>query len=159
MNLLIKLAVSIGCCSGIFQFAWADADLWPESVIVVTSNQWPVSNINGISINTDGVQTNIQILNLNTVTKIERRLSDGLPIDPVQARTMVDQRITQLGRSQLDTGLRAAYLPLGTTMAYALDRYPVIIFDREAVIYGMTDLAQVMNRYQQWVEDQQGAAC
>lgn len=159
MNLLIKLAVSIGCCSGIFQFAWADADLWPESVIVVTSNQWPVSNINGISINTDGVQTNIQILNLDTVTKIERRLSDGLLIDPVQARTMVDQRITQLGRSQLDTGLRTAYLPLGTMMAYALDRYPVIIFDREAVIYGMTDLAQAMNRYQQWVEDQQGAAC
>ena len=158
MNPIIKLALFIGCCSGIFQFAWADAALRPESVIVVTSNQRPVSNINGISINTGDVQPDIQILNLDAVTNIEQRLSDGLPIDPIQARTMVDQRIDQIGRSQLDTELRTAYLPLGTMMAYALDRYPVIIFDREAVIYGVTDLAQAMNRYRQWVEDQQGEA-
>jgi len=155
LSLIIKLILFIGCCSGIFQFAWADAVLWPESVIVVTSNQRPASNVNGISINTDSVQPNIQILNLDAVTNIEQRLSDGLPIDPVQARTMVDQRIAKIGRSRLDNELRTAYLPLGTMMAYALDRFPVIIFDRETVIYGVTDLEQAMNRYRQWIENKQ----
>ena len=158
MNPSIKLALFIGCCSGIFQFVWADAALWPESVIAVTSNQRPFSNINGISKNTGDVQRNIQVLNLDAVTNIERHLSDGLPVDPLQARIMTDQRISQIGRSQLDTELRTAYLPLGTMMVYALDRYPVIIFDQQAVIYGVTDLAQAMNRYRQWVEDKQGRA-
>ncbi len=66
---------------------------------------------------------------------------------------MADQRISQIGRLQLDADLRAAYLPLATMMAYDLDRYPVIIFDREAVIYGVTDLAQAVSRYRQWVEE------
>ncbi|WP_159931083.1 TIGR03757 family integrating conjugative element protein [Oceanicoccus sp. KOV_DT_Chl] len=156
MNLIYHLALIVCCCIGIFQLAWADADLSPKSVIVVTSNQRPVSNINSISKKLDDVKLIIQILNLDAVTNIEHRLSHGLPVDPVQARAMVDQRIAQIGRSQLDAELRTAYLPLGTMMAYALNRYPVIIFDRQAVIYGVTDLAQAINKYRQWVEDKQG---
>ncbi len=155
MKIVIRLISFIGCCTGIFQFAWADVVLWPESVIVVTSNQRPVSNIHVISIVGGDARPDIQILNLDTVTSIEQLLSDGLPLDPMQARIMVDQRITQIGRSRLDNELRTAYLPLGTMMAYALDRFPVIIFDRETVIYGVTDLEQAMNRYRQWIEDKQ----
>ena len=158
LSLVIKLILFIGGCTGVFQFTWADTVSWPESITVVTSNQQPVSNINAISIDSAGVKPDIQILNLDAVTKIEQRLSDGLPVDPLQARIMTDQRISQIGRSQLDTELRTAYLPLGTMMAYALDRYPVIIFDQQAVIYGVTDLAQAMNKYRQWVEDKQGGA-
>lgn len=157
MNPIIRLVLFTGCCTGIYQLSWADADLLPKSVIVVSSNQRPVSNINAASINAnDAQQPDIKILNLDAVTNLEQRLSDGLPVDPVQARAMVDQRIVQIGRSKLDSELRAAYLPLGTMMAYALDRYPVIIFDHQTVIYGVTDLALAMNRYRQWVEDQQG---
>lgn len=67
---------------------------------------------------------------------------------------MVDQRIAQIGRSQLDTDLCTVYLPLGAMMAYGLDRFLVIIFDRQTVIYSVTDLAQAMNRYRQYVEDE-----
>jgi len=158
LSLVIKLILFIGGCTGVFQFAWADTASWPESITVVTSNQRPFSNINVIFINTGDVQPDLQILNLDAVGNVEQRLSDGLPVDPLQARTMVDQRISQIGRSQLDNELRAAYLPLGTMMAYALDRYPVIIFDQQAVIYGVTDLAQAMNKYRQWVENKQGGA-
>ncbi|WP_101756632.1 DUF1525 domain-containing protein [Oceanicoccus sp. KOV_DT_Chl] len=122
LNFVIKLILFVGYCIGISPFSWTDAALWPESVIVVTSNQRPVSNINATSIYANDAQPDIQILNLDAVTKVEQRLSDGLPVDPLQARTMVDQRISQIGRSQLDNELRAAYLPLGTMMAYALDR-------------------------------------
>ena len=83
-------------------------------------------------------------------------MGKGLPNDPKQARATVDQRIAQIGRSQLDAELRTAYLPLGTMMAYGLDRYPVIIFDKREVIYGMTDLSLAINRYRQWLEDKKG---
>jgi len=158
LNLVIKLTLFIGCCTGIFQLAWAGAALWPESVIVVTSSQRPAFNINRISINRDDVQPVIQILKLDAVTNIEQRLSEGLPVDPAQARTMVDQRIMEIGRTQLNVELRVAYLPLGTMMVYAIDRYPVIILDQRTVIYGVTDLTQAINRYRQWVKDQQVAA-
>lgn len=158
LNFVIKLILFVGYCIGISPFSWADAALWPDSVIVVTSNQRPVSKINATSINANDAQPDIQILNLDAVGNIEQRLSDGLPVDPVQAMAMVEQRIVQIGRSQLDSELRAAYLPLGTMMAYALDRYPAIIFDQQAVIFGVTYLALAMNRYRQWVEDQQGGA-
>ena len=153
---IIKLTLLLGCCISIAQLVWADAMPLPESMIVVTSNKRPVSNTDMVLVSVEGSLSDIQFLNLDLVTNIEQHLSEGLPIDPEQARTIVDQRIAQIGRSQLDSELRAAYLPLGTMMAYGFDRYPVIIFDRQVVIYGVTDLAQAINRYRLWLKDQQG---
>lgn len=144
------------CCTSAFQFAWAEAAPGPESVIVVTSNQRPISNTDTMLISVDGSRPDIQVLNLDSVGDIEQRLGKGLPNDPEQARTMVGRRIAQVGRAKLDAELRAAYLPLGMMMTYGLDRYPAIIFDRQAVIYGVTDLAQAVDQYRQWREDQQG---
>jgi integrating conjugative element protein (TIGR03757 family) len=83
-------------------------------------------------------------------------LSEGLPNDETLARALVQQKIAEIGRSKLEDELRTAYLPLGTMMAYGLDRYPVIIFDKQAVIYGMTDLSLAINRYRQWLKDKNG---
>ncbi|AFT67339.1 hypothetical protein Q91_1302 [Cycloclasticus sp. P1] len=83
-------------------------------------------------------------------------MSEGLPNDETLARALVQQKIAELGRSKLEDELRAAYLPLGTMMAYGLDRYPVIIFDKREVIYGMTDLSLAINRYRQWLKDKNG---
>jgi integrating conjugative element protein (TIGR03757 family) len=158
LNLTIKSVLFTICSTSVFQYAWADAALLPESVIVVTSSQRPILNADTVLVSAKGSQLDIQFLNLDSVTDIEKRLGDGLPIDPEQARATVDQRIARIGRSQLDADLRAAYLPLGTMMAYGLDRYPVIIFDQQAVIYGVTDVAQAVDQYRQWREDQQGVA-
>lgn len=158
LNLTIKSVLFTMCCTSVFQYAWADAALWPESVIVVTSSQRPISNVDKVLVYAGSAQPDIQVLNLDSVTDIEKRLGDGLPIDPEQARATVDQRIARIGRSQLDADLRTAYLPLGTMMAYGLDCYPVIVFDQQAVIYGVTDVAQAVDQYRQWREDQQGVA-
>lgn len=155
---IIKLTLLLGCCISIVQLAWADSMLLPKSLIVVTSNKRPVSNMEVVVNSEEGLQPDIQILNLDLVTNIQRRLSDGLPFDPEKARAIVDQRIVKIGRSQLDAELREAYLPLGTMMAYGLDRFPVIIFDRRVVIYGITDLEKATKQYRQWVKDQQGGA-
>lgn len=156
MNLAIKSVLFIVCCNSIFQYVWADVVAGPESVTIVTSNQRPVANADTVLVSADGTLLDIQVLNLDAVTDIEQRLGNGLPSSPEQARIVVDQRIAQIGRSQLDAELRAAYLPVGTMMAYGLDRYPAIIFDQQAVIYGVTDLAEAIDRYRQWREDQQG---
>ena len=98
----------------------------------------------------------ITILSLDAVQSIQDQLSEGLPNDETLARALVQQKIAEIGRSKLEDELRTAYLPLGTMMAYGLDRYPVIIFDKQAVIYGMTDLSLAINRYRQWLKDKKG---
>ena len=158
LNLTIKSVLFNLCCTSVFQYAWADAALWPESVTVVTSSQRSILNTDTVLVSAGSSRLDIQVLNLDSVTDIEKRLGDGLPNDPEHARTMIDQRVARAGRSSLDAELRAAYLPLGTMMAYGLDRYPVIIFDQQAVIYGVTDLTQAVDQYRQWREDQQGVA-
>lgn len=156
MYRIIQHALLTVYCISQFQSVWAEAPE-PESVIVVTSSQRPIANADTVLFPADGSLPDIQVLNLDSVVDIEKRLGDGLPNDPEQARIMIDQRVARIGRSSLDAELRAAYLPLGTMMAYGLDRYPVIIFDQQAVIYGVTDLAQAINQYRQWREGRRGA--
>ncbi|MGH1372511.1 MAG: DUF1525 domain-containing protein [Cellvibrionaceae bacterium] len=134
----------------------AYAEDFPVSIIAISSDQRPFLPIDWNGFGTTGNQPKFTLLNLNSVQSIEERLGKGLPNDPKQARATVDQRIAQIGRSQLDAELRTAYLPLGTMMAYGLDRYPVIIFDKREVIYGMTDLSLAINRHRQWLKDKNG---
>ena len=39
---------------------------------------------------------------------------------------------------------------LGRAVGYGLDRYPAIVIDGAAVLYGTTDVAQAITRYQAW---------
>jgi hypothetical protein len=56
----------------------------------------------------------------------------------------------------LEDELRTAYLPLGTMMENGLDLYPVIIFDKQAVIYGMTNRSLAVRRYSQGLIEKKG---
>ena len=128
----------------------------PQSTVAITSNQRPIQSVDWRSASSSENNLEITILNLDAVQSLHDQLSKGLPNDETLARTVVQQKIADIGRSKLEDELRTAYLPLGTMMAYGLDRYPVIIFDQLAVIYGVTDLARAINQYRQWREDQQG---
>lgn len=134
----------------------ASADDLPQSIIAITSNQRPFQPADWNNTSPSENNSEITILSLDAVQSIQEQLSEGLPNDEALARALVQQKIAELGRSKLEDELRAAYLPLGTMMAYGLDRYPVIIFDKQAVIYGMTDLSLAINRYRQWLKDKKG---
>jgi len=134
----------------------ADTNNLPSTLIVITSDQRPVQTIDWSGLGYSEYQPELSVLNLDSVQSIEVRLGKGLPGDEKLARAIMEERVAESGRAQLDAQLRAAYLPLGTMMAYGLDRYPVIIFDQQAVIYGVTDLAQAIDQYHQWREDRQG---
>lgn len=131
----------------------AGADVLPQSIVAITSNQRPIQSVNWKSASPSKNNPEITILSLDAVQTIQEQLSEGLPNDEKLARALVQQKIAEIGRSKLEDELRTAYLPLGTMMAYGLDRYPVIIFDKQAVIYGMTDLSLAINRYRQWLKE------
>ena len=151
LTLFIKLLlVSISYISSC-QFAWSESTHWPQSIIVVTSDQRPVSGAESLSVIAPSPSLDVKVLNLDAVTAVERNLSEDLPADSVQAQALVEQRIAEIGRSNLEAEIRKAYLPLATMMSYGLDRYPVIIFDRRAVIFGVTDLPWAISQYRQWL--------
>ena len=35
-------------------------------------------------------------------------------------------------------------------MQYGVDRYPAIVFNGEAVVYGLTDLSNALDHYRTW---------
>ncbi|MDF1645106.1 MAG: TIGR03757 family integrating conjugative element protein [Pseudomonadales bacterium] len=133
----------------------AGTEVWPRSIIAITSHQRPINLVKRNDIRTPEGQLELVVLDLDSVQSIEGQLSKGLPNDKQLAQAMVEKRVAEIGRVQLDANLREAYLPLGTMMAYGLDRFPVIIFDRKVVIYGVTDLEQATKQYRQWIKDQQ----
>ena len=132
------------------------SDDLPRSIVAITSNQRPIDSVGWNRTSPSESNPGITILILDAVQSIQDQLSEGLPNDETLARALVQQKIAEIGRSKLEDELRTAYLPLGTMMAYGLDRYPVIIFDKQAVIYGMTDLSLAINRYRQWLKDKNG---
>ena len=148
------LVVSAAIVFATLSILEAGADALPQSIVAITSNQRPIHPVDWNSTSPSENNLEITILTLDAVQSIQDQLSEGLPNDEALARALVQQKIAELGRSKLEDELRAAYLPLGTMMAYGLDRYPVIIFDKQAVIYGMTDLSLAINRYRQWLKDE-----
>lgn len=149
-------AVLMVCILSFAAGSKADTNDLPKTIIAITSDQRSIQPIDWNSLGYPGYQAELSVLNLDSVQSIEARLGKGLPNDEKRARAVIEERVAEIGRAQLDVQLREAYLPLGTMMAYGLDRYPVIIFDQQAVIYGVTDLAQAIDQYRQWREDQQG---
>jgi integrating conjugative element protein (TIGR03757 family) len=43
---------------------------------------------------------------------------------------------------------------LAKAAQYGVDRYPAIVFDGRAVVYGVTDLVDAVERYETWQREQ-----
>jgi len=48
--------------------------------------------------------------------------------------------------------MQRAAIGLAKVAQYGVDRYPVIVFDGEVAIYGVTGMREALHRYQQWRE-------
>jgi len=124
----------------------ASSSLWPESVLVVTSDKYPVATPDAFK----SYIPKVTQLNLDSVSQIERRLSEDLPANEKLAKVEFQRRVEAIGKAQLESELRNAYQAVGAAMAYRLDRCPAIIFDEQVVVYGLTDLSQALEKYRQW---------
>ncbi len=85
--------------------------------------------------------------------RFESGLSEGLPGDPEAAKAEALRRIQRLDDARMAPAKNAA-VGLAKAVQYGVDRYPAIVFDGQAVVYGVTDLVEALGRYAAWQREQ-----
>ena len=154
MRKILRHYITVILLVGEAAASYADGQIKPGSIVVITSHHRPVT---GMQLLDPVIQPTTKIYYLDAISIIEDQLSESLPADVDKAKALVDTRIADIGQPVFEQQLRHAYQPLLLMMRYQLDRYPAIIFDRQAVIYGMTDIHQAIKLYQHWVKTKQGS--
>ena len=86
---------------------------------------------------------------IDRINRLQQELSNDLPADPVSAKTLALQRFQRMD-TQLSSELENAAKGLVQAMQYGIDRYPAIVFDGQAVVYGRTDIPAATQLYQGW---------
>ena len=120
--------------------------LTPPCVIeVFTSAKLPIvkpagSNLQG---------SEITVYEIDGIQSVERDLSLNLPVEPQQSKQISSQRIQNLDE-QTRSRMQASATALTRAMQYGVNRYPAIVFDGQAVVYGVTDLEAAFAHYQMW---------
>jgi len=104
-----------------------------------------------LELGSDHESISTAVYQVDGIERFQALLSKDLPRDPEVAKRTA---LTRIG--QLDAGRRAsvrhAALGLSKASQYGLDRYPAIVFDGHAVVYGVTSLADALEHYLQWQE-------
>jgi integrating conjugative element protein (TIGR03757 family) len=92
---------------------------------------------------------NTVIYMIDRIDQLQQELSKDLPSDPVKAKQDALQRF-QVMDSRLSHQLENTAKGLVKAMHYGIDRYPAIVFEGKAVVYGVTDLGAANRIYQKW---------
>ena len=86
---------------------------------------------------------------IDRVHKLQEELSIDLPADSESAKALALQRFQRMD-AQLSSELENAAKGLVQATQYGIDRYPAIVFDGQAVVYGLTDIRAATQLYQRW---------
>lgn len=127
------------------------AEVHPRLVEVFTTTELPVGGEVAITSEAAHAKMEFHVYELDGIQRIEAKLSEGLTTDPEKSKRVVLQRFQQLDEDDRARMQRAA-IGLAMAMQYGVDRYPAIVFDGEAAIYGVTEIGEALHRYQQWRE-------
>ena len=123
----------------------------PHLVEVFTTAESPVTSEAVLDTKPGYREIEFHVYELDAIQRIEKKLSQGLTADPKQSKRVVLQRFQQLNEEHRAQLHRAA-MGLVKAAQFGIDRYPVIVFDGEVAIYGVTDIREALHRYQQWRE-------
>jgi len=120
-----------------------------QAIEVFTSAEYPVveTDIKGTGRNFQGPE--ITVYDINGIQTVERDLSLDLPTVPQRSKPIVLQRIQNLDEPTRSS-MQAAATGLAKTMQYRIDRFPAIVFDGRAVVYGVTNVQEAHALYQAW---------
>ena len=118
-------------------------------VEVLTVTELPVTGEATITGRAVHRETEFHLYELDGIQRIEAKLSDGLTADPGQSKQVVLQRLQEL-REDDRTRMKRAAMGLAKAMQYGVDRYPAIVFDGQAVVYGITDVQTAIAHYRTW---------
>jgi integrating conjugative element protein (TIGR03757 family) len=123
--------------------------LWAETVTVeafTDNGQLPIQALSKPGLT-------VTLYDLSAPRHIEQELSAGLPNNPEAAAKVASQFI-QANQETLAQRLMMAYQSHTKAMDYGLTHYPALVFNGQAVIYGVTDVLDGLNRYETWLETQ-----
>ena len=123
--------------------------LWAETLTVeafTDSKQLPIPVLQKPGLT-------VTLYDLSAPKHIEQELSAGLPTNPDAAAKVASQFI-QANQEALAQRLMMAYQSHTKAMDYGLTHYPALVFNCQAIIYGVTDVLDGLNRYQTWLETQ-----
>ncbi|MEW8232454.1 TIGR03757 family integrating conjugative element protein [Candidatus Thiodiazotropha sp. LNASS1] len=116
--------------------------------VFTTKEQKIRSDAHAESINPDqGID--LQVYLLDGIQQFESALSKKLPTDLKQAKQIALQRLQHLD-AKLMAAMQQAAIGLTKATQYGVDRYPAIVFDGQAVVYGVTDVLTALAYYQAW---------
>jgi integrating conjugative element protein (TIGR03757 family) len=92
----------------------------------------------------------VEVYEIDRIADFEVELSDGLPNDPKTAQKLLRKRLGQVADgSRLDLARQSA-AGLINAAEYGVDRHPAIVFDDDAVVYGVTDIGEALRHYRRW---------
>ena len=132
-HLILSIVLTGALCEPVL------ADKTPSEIEVFIDSMNPVANY------ADG----ITVYYIDRIDRLQKELSIDLPADPEAAKQTALHRFQRID-SHLSSELENAAKGLVQAMQYGIDRYPAIVFDGKAVVYGITDVRAATQRYQQW---------
>lgn len=91
----------------------------------------------------------LTVYDLDGLARLNAILSHQLPPQKTVAKAMAATRLGALTERQ-QAELRATATGLLAAQRYGLTRYPAIVINGEAVIYGLTDPREAVRQYQRW---------
>ena len=120
-----------------------------RSIEVFTTSDHPVTGA-------DHERLQAVVVTMYAVDGLEQfqsKLSEGLPIDPEAAKVAALHRVRQLDDAHMAPA-KNAVIGVAKAVQYGIDRYPVIVFDGRAAVYGVMDLINALDRYDAWQRGQ-----
>lgn len=141
---LLLLATSLG--------AYADESDREAALLieVFTTSQYPIQKTTSLRAPNDS-RERYRRYDIDRISLLEEALSEGLPNDPERAKQLVLTRFQTMD-STLGDQLENAGKGLAQAMTYGIDRLPAVVFEGQAVIYGVTDIDKALVQYHQWHE-------
>ena len=121
----------------------------PRVIEVFTSAQYPIVETDAKDSGSHLQGVEVTVYKIEGIQSVEHDLSFNLPVEPQQSKQIALQRILNLD-AQTRSRMQLAAQGLAKAMQYGVDRYPAVVFDGEAVVYGITDLDVTLEQYRVW---------
>ena len=148
IRFVVPVLVVMALFTGVVQ-ADRPVEVHPHLVEVFTTTDVHIAGEAGINSQALRGEKELHVYELDGIRRTEAKLSEGLPADPEQSKRVVLQRFQQL-REGDRTRMQRAAIGLAKAMQYGVDRYPAIVFDGQAVVYGVTDVQTALAHYRAW---------
>ena len=148
IRFVVPVWIVLALFAGVVQ-AGRPVEVHPHLVEVFTTADAHIAGEAGINSQVLRGEKELHVYELDGIRRTEAKLSEGLPADPEQSKRVVLQRFQQLSEEDR-TRIQRAAMGLAKATQYGVDRYPAIVFDGQAVVYGVTDVQIALAHYRIW---------